>query len=63
MAMKIESTIEYNECLLVKTTARFAAVARCTNVYTFDLARPASARYGIPASELGSVAHAKTPTI
>jgi len=33
--------------------------ARCTNVYTFDLVRSASGRYGDVASELGLIAHAK----
>jgi len=41
------------------TTCRFVQVARCTNVYTFDLARSAYGRYGDEASELGFMSSLK----
>lgn len=41
------------------TTCRFVQVARCTNVYTFDLARSGFGRYGDEASELGFISSLK----
>lgn len=45
------------------TTCRFVQVARCTNVYTFDLARLAGGVTGVEASELGFISSLKISTL
>lgn len=52
-----QANIQFKDADVI--TCRLVQVARCTNVYTFDLARLADGVTGVEASELGLISSLK----